>query len=129
MKKNSLIPFFDIAYQGFASGDLDNDAWAVRHFLSEGFQMIITQSFAKNLGLYGERIGAVHIVTASPSDTLYRELSALVGNTFEAPPLHGSLLVDTILSDSALFNQWKTELREVVAKRIISMRIALRQHL
>lgn len=63
MKKNSLFPFFDSAYQGFASGDLDRDAWAVRYFLSQGFQMLIAQSFAKNMGLYGERVGALHIVT------------------------------------------------------------------
>ena len=62
MKKNSLIPFFDSAYQGFASGDLDKDAWAVRYFLSQGFQMLVAQSFAKNMGLYGERVGALHIV-------------------------------------------------------------------
>lgn len=53
MKKNSLIPFFDSAYQGFASGDLEKDAWPIRYFASEGFQMFVAQSFAKNMGLYG----------------------------------------------------------------------------
>lgn len=53
MKKNSLIPFFDSAYQGFASGDVEKDAWPVKYFLSEGFQMVVAQSFAKNMGLYG----------------------------------------------------------------------------
>jgi aspartate/tyrosine/aromatic aminotransferase len=62
MKKNSLVPYFDSAYQGFASGDLDKDAWAIRYFIDPGFQMIVSQSFAKNMGLYGERIGALHIV-------------------------------------------------------------------
>lgn len=53
MKKNSLIPFFDSAYQGFATGDLELDAWPIRYFINEGFQMIVAQSFAKNIGLYG----------------------------------------------------------------------------
>ena len=54
-----------MAYQGFASGDLDRDAFGVRHFVQEGLQPVVTQSCAKNLGLYGERTGALHIVTAS----------------------------------------------------------------
>jgi aspartate/tyrosine/aromatic aminotransferase len=63
MKKNKLIPFFDSAYQGFASGDLHQDAKAIRYFLNEGFNMFVSQSFAKNMGLYGERVGALHVVT------------------------------------------------------------------
>jgi aspartate/tyrosine/aromatic aminotransferase len=62
MKKNSLIPFFDSAYQGFATGDLERDAWPIRYFVSQGFQMFAAQSFAKNMGLYGERVGALHVV-------------------------------------------------------------------
>lgn len=54
MKEKQHFPFFDCAYQGFASGDLDRDAWPVRYFVSQGFEMCIAQSFAKNLGLYGE---------------------------------------------------------------------------
>jgi len=53
MKKNSLIPYFDSAYQGFATGCLQADAWPIRYFVSQGFQMVVTQSFAKNMGLYG----------------------------------------------------------------------------
>lgn len=53
MKKNSLFPYFDSAYQGFASGDLNKDAWAIRYFIEQGFQMLVSQSFAKNMGLYG----------------------------------------------------------------------------
>ena len=65
MKKNSLTPFFDSAYQGFATGDLELDAWPIRLFSEEGFQMLVAQSFAKNMGLYGERIGALHVVTSN----------------------------------------------------------------
>lgn len=62
MKENDLFPYFDSAYQGFASGCLDKDGYAVRYFLKEGFQMVVAQSFAKIMGLYGERTGALHIV-------------------------------------------------------------------
>ena len=53
MKQRKLFPFFDMAYQGFASGDIDHDAFAVRHFLSDGHCIALAQSFAKNMGLYG----------------------------------------------------------------------------
>jgi len=56
------------AYQGFASGDIDYDAFALRHFVAEGHQPILTQSFAKNMGLYGERAGAFSIVCSSPEE-------------------------------------------------------------
>jgi aspartate aminotransferase len=64
MLKNNLFPYFDSAYQGFAS-DLETDAWAIRYFVSLGFQMLVSQSFAKNMGLYGERIGALHIIASN----------------------------------------------------------------
>lgn len=53
-KKQGLYPFFDMAYQGFASGDIDRDAFAVRQFVKDGQQVVLAQSFAKNMGLYGE---------------------------------------------------------------------------
>ncbi len=59
MKEKQHFPFFDCAYQGFASGDLDRDAWPVRYFVSQGFEMCIAQSFAKNLGLYGRVVWSV----------------------------------------------------------------------
>jgi aspartate aminotransferase len=54
IKAKNLFPLFDSAYQGFASGDLDNDAWAVRYFEQEGFEFVCCQSFAKNFGLYSK---------------------------------------------------------------------------
>ena len=55
IRQRNHFPFFDCAYQGFASGDLARDAWAVRYFIEQGFELVVAQSFAKNLGLYGER--------------------------------------------------------------------------
>jgi aspartate aminotransferase len=62
MKTKKLIPFFDTAYQGFASGCLIKDAFPIRYFNEKGFQMVVAQSYAKNMGLYGERVGALHVV-------------------------------------------------------------------
>lgn len=61
MKKNH-IPFFDVAYQGFATGSLEEDAWAPRFFVEQGHEVMVSQSYSKNLGLYGERVGAINVV-------------------------------------------------------------------
>ena len=63
MEQKKLIPFFDSAYQGFASGDIIKDVAPVRTFAERGFSMFVSQSYAKNMGLYGLRTGAMHIVT------------------------------------------------------------------
>lgn len=58
MEEKKLFPFFDCAYQGFASGDLDTDAWSVRYFVNErNFELFVAQSYSKNFGLYNERAG------------------------------------------------------------------------
>ena len=67
-KAKSLFPFFDMAYQGFASGSTARDAFAVRHFVAEGHQLVLAQSFAKNMGLYGERVGAFSMITADAGE-------------------------------------------------------------
>lgn len=65
IQERRLIPLFDSAYQGYASGDLDRDAFAIRLFANAGVEMFVSQSFAKNMGLYGERIGMLHVVRVS----------------------------------------------------------------
>jgi aspartate/tyrosine/aromatic aminotransferase len=130
IQEKDLFPYFDSAYQGFATGDLENDAAAIRMFVRRGFQMLISQSFAKNCGLYGERIGGLHIVCAN-SDTAAKALSQLkliIRAMYSNPPLHGALIVSRILSDPALKESWKNELRDV-SHRIISMRERLREEL
>ena len=125
------FPFFDCAYQGFASGSLENDAWAVRYFISQGFEMCIAQSFAKNFGLYGERAGAFHFVT-SPSpeaqDTVARvasQLAILQRSEISNPPAYGARIASLVLNDEALFKEWEANLR-TMAGRIIDMRKSLR---
>lgn len=69
LERKKLIPFFDVAYQGFASGDLVQDIQPVRHFARHGFPMIVSQSFSKIMGLYGLRTGALHVVTPDANTT------------------------------------------------------------
>jgi len=115
--------FFDCAYQGFASGDLDRDAWAVREFVKRGIPMLICQSFAKNAGLYGERVGALHVVASSTdfSKKVHSQLSVLARSEISNPPAHGARLVALILNNPVLFEQWKEDIR-TMAGRIIDMR-------
>ena len=123
MLQKGHYAFFDSAYQGFASGDLDKDAWAVREFAKRGVPLLICQSFAKNAGLYGERVGALHVVTSSASvaDKVRSQLSVLTRSEISNPPAHGARLVALILNNPELFEQWKLDIK-TMAGRIIEMR-------
>ncbi|KAL6717103.1 Aspartate aminotransferase, cytoplasmic [Lecanora helva] len=128
------FPFFDCAYQGFASGDLENDAWAVRYFVAEGFELCIAQSFAKNFGLYGERAGAFHFVTGAGPDAqntigrISSQLAILQRSEISNPPAYGARIASLILNDPTLFQEWEANLR-TMAGRIKDMRQALRSKL
>jgi len=123
MLQKGHYAFFDTAYQGFASGDLDKDAWAIREFARRGVPLLVCQSFAKNAGLYGERIGALHVVTSSAqvADKVRSQLSVLARSEISNPPAHGARLVALILNDPELFEQWKLDIK-TMAGRIIEMR-------
>lgn len=119
--------FFDCAYQGFASGDLDKDAWAVRHFVArKTIPLLICQSFAKNAGLYGERVGALHVVsaTAEQNQAVFSQLAVIQRSEISNPPAFGARVVKMILTDSKLFAQWQKDVSEM-AGRIITMRQSL----
>ncbi|KAL0947026.1 hypothetical protein HGRIS_013169 [Hohenbuehelia grisea] len=122
LKKNHYA-FFDCAYQGFASGDLDKDAAAVRYFVDKGVALLVCQSFAKNAGLYGERVGALHLVskTKDAADRVKSQMSVLQRSEISNPPSHGARLVSLILNDGGLFEEWKADIR-TMAGRIIDMR-------
>ncbi|KAF8744769.1 Aspartate aminotransferase, partial [Rhizoctonia solani] len=115
--------FFDSAYQGFASGDLDKDAWAVRYFVERGVPLLICQSFAKNAGLYGERVGALHVVspTQEEANRVKSQLSVLQRSEISNPPAHGARLIALILNNPTLFDEWKRDIK-TMAHRIIAMR-------
>ncbi|XP_076941266.1 aspartate aminotransferase, cytoplasmic-like [Bidens hawaiensis] len=123
MRSKGLLPFFDSAYQGFASGSLDADAQSVRMFVADGGECFAAQSYAKNMGLYAERVGALSIVcrTADVASRVESQLKLVIRPMYSNPPLHGASIVATILKDSNLYNEWTVELK-AMADRIISMR-------
>ncbi|MCL4113841.1 UNVERIFIED_CONTAM: hypothetical protein GTU68_048254 [Idotea baltica] len=120
IKKKKLIPYFDSAYQGFASGDLINDAKSIRYFADAGFTMFVSQSYAKNMGLYGERVGALHVVCQSSEEAskVLSQLKMVIRANYSSPPVHGARLAEKVLADAANFQQWRDELKQV-ADRII----------
>lgn len=130
LKGRDLSLFFDSAYQGFASGDAEHDAYSQRLFVEEGHNIALAQSFAKNFGLYGERVGVLNLVCPD-SDVATKVLSQLkmiIRPMYSNPPIHGARLVDKVLSDPALEAQWRGECK-AMADRIIEMRAALKTHL
>jgi aspartate/tyrosine/aromatic aminotransferase len=130
MKEKKLFPYFDSAYQGSASGDLIRDAFPVRYFVEQGFNILVSQSYAKNMRLYSERIGALHIVT-SEKDTAAKVLSQIkmvIIPNYANPPLHGARIAERILNNKENLEAWKVELKAVV-DRIIAMRKTLRAKL
>ncbi|MCJ1476487.1 aspartate transaminase aat1 [Lambiella insularis] len=130
MKEKKHYPFFDMAYQGFASGDTDKDAFPIRHFIKEGHIISLAQSFAKNMGLYGERVGAFSIVTESSEEKkrVDSQLKILVRPLYSNPPVHGARIASEILNDPALNKQWLGEVKGM-ADRIIKMRALLKKNL
>lgn len=130
MKARDLFPFFDSAYQGFASGSLEQDAFSIRYFTEHGFQLVAAQSFAKNMGLYGERTGCSHIVCKSTETAVkvQSQLKNLIRAMYSSPPIHGARIAANILNSKANFEEWQAELKEV-SLRIIKMRSALKEEL
>ncbi|KIY47045.1 hypothetical protein FISHEDRAFT_46081 [Fistulina hepatica ATCC 64428] len=123
VKERQLFPFFDMAYQGFASGSTARDAFALRYFVSQGHQVALAQSFAKNMGLYGERVGAFSLTTADPEEKarVDSQLKIIIRPMYSNPPLHGARIANTILSTPELYAEWEGEVKGM-AERIISMR-------
>lgn len=126
IRSKNMLPFFDSAYQGFASGNLDADAHAVRLFVADGGECLVAQSFAKNMGMYGERVGALSIVCCSEAVATRTDsqLKLVIRPMYSNPPIHGASIVATILGDRNLYTEWTVELKGM-ADRIIKMRHSL----
>lgn len=125
IKQQKLIPFFDIAYQGFGQ-DLDQDAQAIRYFASQGHEMVVAYSFSKNIGLYGERVGFLTVIPGK-SDLVAKvasQVKFLIRCNYSSPPLHGARIVATILKSPELAHEWKIELSNM-CERVKEMRKAL----
>ncbi|KAK1366976.1 hypothetical protein POM88_042537 [Heracleum sosnowskyi] len=108
---------------GFASGSLDADAQSVHIFVADGGECLAAQSYAKNMGLYGEHVGALSIVckTADATSKVESQLKLVIRPMYSSPPPHGASIVAAILKDSDLYTEWTLELK-AMADRIISMR-------
>lgn len=126
-KSRNLLPFFDCAYQGFASGDASQDASAIRMFVDEGHQIALVQSFSKNFGLYGQRVGALSIVGADEDEAerILSQMKVCIRPMYSNPPRQGARIVSTILEDANLSKDFASQCKEM-ADRINSMRSALR---
>ncbi|CAG9784183.1 unnamed protein product [Diatraea saccharalis] len=127
IKDKKIFPFFDMAYQGFATGSVDNDAFAVRQFVNDGHQVMLAQSFAKNMGLYGERAGALTFLCgdAESAAKVMSQVKIMIRTMYSNPPLYGARIVQEILSVPELKQQWLADVKSM-ADRIISMRQQLR---
>ncbi|NNG80656.1 amino acid aminotransferase [Acinetobacter sp. ANC 5378] len=129
LKKQDLIPFLDIAYQGFGQG-LEQDAYAIRALDQAGMNFIISNSFSKIFSLYGERVGGLTFVCddQATAQKVLGQLKATVRRIYSSPPTTGALLVDNVLNDADLTAQWEAELKEM-RERIIKMRQILNEKL
>jgi aromatic-amino-acid transaminase len=125
VKQRELIPFLDIAYQGFGQG-MDDDAYALRAMAAAGVNMLVSNSFSKIFSLYGERVGGLSVVCENreAADRVLGQLKATVRRNYSSPPSFGAKVVATVLNDSQLKAQWLTEV-EAMRTRIIEMRQTL----
>jgi aromatic-amino-acid transaminase len=125
VRSRGLIPFLDLAYQGFAEG-VDEDAYAARLFAGAMTPVFLSSSFSKSFSLYGERVGALSVVTSSVEEAarVLSNLKRVVRTNYSNPPTHGSQIVATVLSSPELKPLWEKELGEM-RDRIKKMRQAL----
>lgn len=125
IKERNLIPFLDMAYQGFADG-IDQDGAAVRLFAESGLPFFVSSSFSKSFSLYGERVGALSIVTTGKEEAqrVMSQVKRVIRTNYSNPPTHGGTVVATVLNSTELRAMWEEELAEM-RDRIKQMRHAL----
>ncbi len=111
VKARNLVPFLDIAYQGFGE-DLEQDAAVVRLFASMDMTMFISSSFSKSFSLYGERVGALTVVAGSKEEAgrVLSQLKRVIRTNYSNPPTHGGSVVAAVLNTPELMAEWKQEL-------------------
>lgn len=124
-KEKSLVPFLDMAYQGFADG-IEEDTAAVRAFAAAGTQFFVSSSFSKNFSLYGERVGALSIITASKEEAarVGSQVKRVIRTNYSNPPTHGGAIVAAVLGSAELKAVWEKELAGM-KERIRAMRSGL----
>jgi len=122
-----LVPLLDSAYQGFASGDLHTDGYGARALAAvPGVEMFVCQSYAKNMGLYGERAGCFTMVCsdADVAERARQQLCRCIRLIYSSPPRHGAAIVTKVLTESARRDAWQAEVAGM-ASRLRAMRVAL----
>jgi aromatic-amino-acid transaminase len=129
VKSRRLVPFLDLAYQGFADS-LEADGYAARLFAEATTPVFLSSSFSKSFSLYGERVGALSVVTASPDEAarVLSHLKRIVRTIYSNPPTHGAQIVSTILGSPQLKDLWERELG-AMRERIKAMRARLVDHI
>jgi aromatic-amino-acid transaminase len=125
VKQRNLVPFLDMAYQGFGQG-IAEDGAAVAKFVASGMDLFIATSFSKSFSLYGERVGALSVVCASADEAsrVLSQLKIVIRTNYSNPPTHGAQIVATVLATPALRAQWEEELAGMRV-RIKAMRTSL----
>jgi len=125
VRSRNLVPFLDIAYQGFGDG-IDADGEVVRRFAAADIPMLISSSFSKSFSLYGERIGALTMVTGSSEEAarVLSQLKRVIRTNYSNPPTHGGQAVAMVLATPELRKLWEEELGQMRV-RIKEMRRAL----
>ncbi len=114
LAERQLIPFLDMAYQGFGAG-LDEDAFAVRAMADAGLTFLVANSFSKNLSFYGERCGGLSVVCASADEAegVLGQLKAVVRRIYSSPPMHGGQITSDVLNDTQLCAVWEQEVADM----------------
>lgn len=127
LKQAQLIPFLDIAYQGFGQG-LNEDAFAIRSLSNAGISFLVSNSFSKNLSFYGERCGGLSIVctNAEEASRVLGQMKATVRRNYSSPPTHGGQITAAVMNDPTLFAEWTEEVA-AMRLRIKSMRQKLHE--
>ncbi len=129
-KTKNHIVWFDSAYQGFASGDPVKDAQSYNIFVNDGHNIMLSQSYAKNMGLYGMRVGALSVVTNNENEkaNVLGNLKSIIRPIYSNPPIEGARIVSEIISDPELNKLWYSEIK-IMSDRIKEMRLQLRTKL
>jgi aromatic-amino-acid transaminase len=129
LQERELIPYLDLAYQGFADG-IESDAYPVRAMASAGLSFFVANSFSKSMSLYGERCGALSIVcqNATEAEHMLGQMKYAVHRNYSSPPTHGGQIVATVLTEPELRADWAQEL-DAMRTRILAMRTTLHAEL
>jgi aromatic-amino-acid transaminase len=127
LHERSLLPYLDLAYQGYGDG-IEEDAYAVRRMADQGLPFIVANSFSKSMSVYGERAGALSFVCADQAEAelVLGQLKATVRRNYSSPPIHAAGIVGRVLTDAELRPQWQAEVA-AMRERIGTMRRSLHE--